>query len=382
MESAMCSPRVRLRLKRLAPEKVRELMLQDTDPVVSARSAGLRYMSDDMPGIHRVRRGKGFSYHAADGTRIDDDVEIERIKALAIPPAWTDVWICPSPRGHIQASGRDDKGRKQYRYHDRWREVRDEAKFDRMIEFGQALPRIHARTDEDMRRHGLPREKVLAVIVRLLETTLIRVGNDEYARQNGSFGLTTLHNEHVDTSGSEISFQFRGKSGKDHQVSIRDRRLAATVRKLLDLPGQELFQYVDSEGELHTISSDDVNAYLRDIAGDEFTAKDFRTWAGTVLAARALSEFGTFDDEVEGRRNVVQAIESVARRLGNTPTICRKCYVHPTLIDAYLDDASAAVFRERAESELRGQFRDLSPEETAVLAFLQQQLAADANSRR
>lgn len=357
-------------------------MMPDMDPVVSARAAGLRYMSDDKPGIRRVRRGAGFSFHTPDGERVRDETEIARIKALAIPPAWTDVWISPSPRGHIQASGRDDKGRKQYRYHDKWREVRDEAKFERMIAFGNALPAIHTRTDEDLRRHGLPREKVLAVVVRLLESTLIRVGNDEYARQNDSFGLTTLHNDHVDTSGSEISFRFRGKSGKDHEVSICDRRLANVVRKLLDLPGQELFQYVDTDGEPHTVSSDDVNSYLRDIAGDDFTAKDFRTWAGTVLAARALNEFGTFDSDVDGRRNVVKAIESVARRLGNTPTICRKCYVHPAVIDAYLDGASADVFRQRVEEELRGPLGDLSPEEAAVLAFLQQRLTSESDPRR
>jgi len=355
-----------------------EISIPDMDPVVSAREAGLRYVSDDTPGIRRVRRGKGFSYSAPDGCTIRDNAELKRVRALVIPPAWTDVWICPNHRGHIQASGRDDKGRKQYRYHTRWREVRDEAKFERMIAFGQALPAIHAHTDPDMRRHGLPREKILAVVVRLLETTRIRVGNDEYAKQNDSFGLTTLRTEHVNASGSEISFHFRGKSGKIHDFSVRDRRLASVVRKLLDLPGKELFQYVDQDGELRTITSDEVNAYLHEITGADFTAKDFRTWAGTVLAARALNEIGTYDTDVQARNNVVQAIESVSRRLGNTPTICRKCYVHPAIIDAYLDGAAADVFRQQTESELRGDIGVLPPEEAAVLAFLQQRLASDA----
>jgi DNA topoisomerase I len=356
----------------------RETALPDMAPESSARSAGLRYVSDDKPGIKRVRRGRGFSYTGTDGQTIRDKGELDRIRALAIPPAWTDVWICPTPRGHIQASGRDVKGRKQYRYHDRWREVRDEAKFERMIAFGEALPVIRERTGEHLRQRGLPREKILAVVVRLLESTRIRVGNEEYARENESYGLTTLQGEHVDVNGSEITFDFKGKSGKVHHVSVRDRRVAAVVRKLLDLPGQELFQYIDEAGDVHAISSDDVNTYLRDITGNDFTAKDFRTWAGTVLAAHALREIGEFDGDAEGRTNVVRAVEAVAKRLGNTPTICRKCYVHPAVIDAYLDGTMASTLQQAASSEWQERLGDLPPEEAAVLALLQQRLHADA----
>lgn len=343
----------------------------------SAQEAGLRYVRDSEAGIRRVRHGKGFSYVDANGERISDDKSLERIASLAIPPAWTNVWICASPRGHLQATGRDDKGRKQYRYHPRWRAVRDEAKYDRVIAFGKALPVIRDRTDADIALRGLPRDKVLAVVVQLLEGTLIRVGNEEYARENQSFGLTTLRNRHVDVDGSEMTFEFNGKGGKKHAVGIRDRRLARVVSTLRDLPGYELFQYVDHVGTRHSIGSEDVNNYLREITGEEFTAKDFRTWAGTVLAARALDEIGAFDDDVEAKKNVVTAIESVAKELGNTPTICRKCYIHPAVIDAYLEGSMAETLKSRAETMLSTSLSDLEPEEAAVLAILQQRLARD-----
>lgn len=306
------------------------------DPQDAARSARLRYVSDDKPGIRRRRRGRGFSYTDPDGQAIRDDETIARIRSLAIPPAWNDVWICPWPNGHLQATGRDAKGRKQYRYHPRWREVRDEAKFDRVVPFSRALPRIRDAVATHLALPGLPREKVLATIVLLLEKSLIRVGNDEYATENGSYGLTTMRNWHVHITGSQIRFSFRGKSGQHHEVGVSDRRVASIVKRLRELPGQELFQYVDDEGERRGISSDDVNTYLRDLAGEEFTAKDFRTWAGTILAARALLAAGPFDSEAQARHSIVVAMTEVAACLGNTPTICRNCYVHPAVIDAYL----------------------------------------------
>jgi DNA topoisomerase-1 len=361
-------------------EKDKQIELPEMDPVASARSAGLRYVSDAKPGISRRRRGKGFSYSGPDGESIRDAAVLERIRALAIPPAWTDVWICPSERGHLQASGRDERGRKQYRYHERWREVRDEAKFERMLAFGQALPGIHTATDSHLRLRGLPREKALAAVVRLLETTRIRVGNDEYAKQNDSYGLTTMQDEHVDINGSDITFRFRGKSGKEHEVSVRNRRLAKIVEQMQDLPGEELIQYVDDDGNVRDVTSDDVNGYLREITGQEFTAKDFRTWAGTVLASRALAEIGEFDSEVQGRKNVVQAVEAVAKRLGNTPTICRKCYIHPAVIDAYLDGTMAEAVQDEVRAELSKSLDSLTREEIFVLAFLQQRLSEDTGS--
>jgi len=290
----------------------------------------------------------------------------DRIRRLAIPPAWTEVWICPLAHGHLQASGRDSKRRKQYRYHPRWREVRDEAKYDRMIDFARVLARLRARTDEDLSRPGLPREKILATVVRLLEATLIRVGNEEYARHNGSYGLTTLRDSHVDVSGSKLEFRFRGKAGKEHVVGIQDRRLSRIVKRCQDLPGYELFQYLDEAGERRSIESADVNAYLREVTGEDFSAKDFRTWSGTVLAAWALGEM----EPASGRRanrNVARAIESVAARLGNTPAICRKCYVHPAVIDSYLDGSLARSLRRRVVS---AGDTGLRPDEAMVLALL------------
>jgi DNA topoisomerase-1 len=352
-----------------------------TDPAAAARLARLRYVSDATPGIQRTRAGRGFSYRRPDGTLVHDAETLRRIRALAIPPAWTDVWICTLPNGHLQATGRDAKGRKQYRYHPRWRAVRDETKYTRMIAFGEALPRIRAQVEKDLNWHGLPREKVLATVVRLLETTLIRIGNEEYAKTNKSYGLTTMRNRHVDVKGATVRFHFRGKSGIDHRIDINDRRLANIVKRCKELPGAELFQYLDDEGQRQTIDSGDVNAYLHDITGDDFTAKDFRTWAGTLLAAMALQEFEAFDSETQAKRNIVQAIERVAERLGNTPSVCRKCYVHPAVLDAYLEGTMLEAVKQRAEQEIADALPGLKTEEGAVLAFLQQRLAREMATR-
>ena len=349
----------------------------DRDPTHAAKAAGLRYVSDDGPGIRRERIGDNFRYTTPDGQEVTDDGTLKRIRSLAIPPAYTDVWICPRANGHLQATGRDSRGRKQYRYHPRWRAVRDETKYNRMIAFAQSLPAIRKRVGDDLARSGLPREKVLATVVRLLETTLIRVGNAEYARQNKSFGLTTMRTRHVDITGSTLNFHFRGKSGVWHSVAITDRRLARVVKKCHDMPGYELFQYTDDEGARHTISSDDVNEYLREITGQDFTAKDFRTWAGTMLAAAALQELEAFDSEAQAKRNVVTAIERVSARLGNTPSVCRKCYVHPAVLDAYMDGSMIQTVKQRAEAELAEKLHELPPEEAAVLALLESRLARE-----
>ena len=349
--------------------------------VESARLAGLRYVNEQTPGIRRLRAGRGVTFVDAGGRRVRDAETLRRIRALVIPPAWTDVWICPVPNGHLQAVGRDGRRRKQYRYHARWRTVRDETKYTRMIAFARALPRIRARVAQDLARPGLPRVKVLGTIVRLLESTLIRVGNEEYARTNGSFGLTTLRARHVDVNGAELRFSFRGKGGKDHTVGVRDRRVARIVGRLQDLPGQELFQYVDGEGQRRTIDSTDVNAYLNDVAGEEFTAKDFRTWAGTVLVALALAQVRTFATEREARRNIVRAIERVAARLGNTPAICRKCYVHPEVLQAYLDGLTIRVPGTRTLRAVGEGLDPLGVEEGAVLALLQQRRARAVSAR-
>jgi DNA topoisomerase-1 len=348
-----------------------------SDPTLVAKSAGLRYATDDRPGIRRVRSGRGFRYIDADGHAIQDREVLRRIKGLAIPPAWEHVWICPSPLGHIQATGRDEKGRKQYRYHPRWREIRDSAKYDRMMAFGRSLSRIRESINRDLAAPGLSRHKVLAVVVQLLERSLIRVGNDEYARNNHSFGLTTMRDRHVALNGSIIEFQFRGKSGIRHKIALHDRRLARIVRRCQELPGQELFQYVDEDGTIQDVDSADVNEYLREITGSDFTAKDFRTWAGTVLAAMALQEFESFDSKAQAKKNVVRAIERVAERLGNTPTVCRKCYIHPALLDAYQDGSMIEVLRQRADQELVESLGDLRAEEAAVMALLQNRLARE-----
>jgi DNA topoisomerase I len=341
------------------------------DAVRAVRTAGLRYVTDSMPGIRRRRAGKGFSYRAPDGRLITDRAELARFKWLAIPPAWTSVWICPDPKGHLQATGFDSRGRKQYRYHPDWRTIRDVAKFDRMLAFAQALPRIRARVAEDQGRRGLPREKVLATIVHLLEVTLIRVGNREYARANGSYGLTTFRDRHVDFGGTELVFEYRGKGGKLHRISVRDRRLARIVRSCKELPGQHLFQYLDESGERRAIGSADVNAYLEEITGQQFTAKDFRTWAGTVLAALALSITEAFDSEAAAKRNVARAIEQVAAQLGNTVAVCRKSYIHPDVVECYLDGTLLRHLDEGV-SEVLDDLAGLREEEVAVLALLQQ----------
>jgi DNA topoisomerase-1 len=340
------------------------------DPREAAEEAGLRYVSDEGPGITRRKVGKGFSYRLPKGGPVKDPATLKRIRSLAIPPAYTQVWICPHPDGHIQATGRDAKGRKQYRYHPRWRETRDAVKYEHMLDFAKALPAIRARVEADMKLPGLPREKVLATVVHLLETTLIRVGNDDYAKQNESYGLTTLQTEHVKVQGSELRFHFKGKSGKTWNLGVKDRRVARIIRACQDLPGQELFQYKDADGEVRDVTSADVNAYLREVSGKPITAKDFRTWAGTVLAAMALKEFERFDTQAAAKRNVKQAIERVAARLGNTPTICRKCYVHPAVLDGYLDQSLALEIAEEAKEELRDELSSLKPEEGAVLAML------------
>ena len=343
----------------------------------AARAAGLRYTSDARPGIRRERHGDAFRYVDVHGQTIDDPDTLARIKSLAIPPAYEDIWISPLANGHLQATGHDAKGRKQYRYHPRWRAFRDENKYERMMAFGAALPRIRERVAQDLARPGLPREKVLATLVRLLETTLIRVGNEQYAQENAHYGLTTMHNEHVDVAGSQVEFHFVGKSGKEHDITLRDRKLARIVARLRDLPGEELFEYQDHEGNLHKIGSDDVNAYLHEIAGEEFTAKDFRTWAGTTLAALALQELEAFDTQTQAKKNVKQAIERVAARLGNTPTVCRKCYVHPEVLNSYLDGTMLEGLKRQAEQELSENRHALRPEEAAVMGLLQQRLARE-----
>jgi DNA topoisomerase-1 len=344
------------------------------DAVAAAKDAGLRYVSDESPGIRRRRSGKGFSYVGTDGRPISDKAELRRIKRLAIPPAWTDVWICPSPLGHIQATGRDARRRKQYRYHERWREVRDEAKYGRMIAFAQTLPKLRGRTARDLARKGLPREKVLAAVVRLLESTLIRVGNEEYARQNESFGLTTLRSKHANVRGTRVVFRFNGKAGVKHEVDVVDRRLARVVQRCQDLPGQELFQYVDESGEAKVVTSDDVNAYLRELCGDEITAKDFRTWAGTVLASRAFQELGPAAGERQAKKRVVAAVQNVATQMGNTPAVCRRCYIHPAILDAYVDGSLARTLGRRVGRKLKQQDGGLAREEEAVLRVLKRRL--------
>ena len=334
-----------------------------------ARAAGLRYVTDAKPGITRARTADGFAYFDAAGRPLENDADLARIKALAIPPAWEAVWISPAANGHLQATGRDARGRKQYRYHASWRAIRDEAKYDRMLDFARALPAIRERTDKDLSRPGLPRDKVLAAVVRLLEVTLIRVGNEEYARENKSFGLTTLRTRHVNVSGSTLRFSFRGKHGKQHEVGIRNRKLANVVKRLEELPGQELFQYVDADGETQSIESSDVNQYLREITGRDFTAKDFRTWGGTILAALALHELGGFDTETEAKHRVLRATEFVAHRLGNTPAICRKCYIHPAVFDAYRDGTLESALKRNGTSP-GAELDELSDEETSVLRLL------------
>jgi DNA topoisomerase-1 len=347
------------------------------DPKEAAESAGLRYVSDTRPGIRRRKSGKGFTYSRADGSRLTEADVLRRIKSLAIPPAWTDVWICSSADGHIQATGRDAKGRKQYRYHGLFREVRESTKYEHVVEFAEALPAIRAQVRQHMALPGLPREKVLATVVHLLETTLIRVGNDDYARQNNSYGLTTLKTRHMAVNGNEVRFRFTGKSGKQWSLRVKDRRIAKIIKACQDLPGQELLQYLDDEGKPQDVTSTDVNAYLKQITGKNITAKDFRTWAGTVLAAMALNELKSFDSAAQAKLNLRTAIENVASRLGNTATICRKCYVHPEILTSYLDGNLILEIKSAVESELREDLDRLKPEEAAVLAMLRGRLARE-----
>lgn len=317
------------------------------NPVAAAKIAGLRHVTDQMAGIRRSPRGKTFRYTAPSGRVIRDPATLSRIRSLAIPPAWTDVWICPLDEGHIQAVGRDARKRKQYRYHPRWREVRDSTKFERMIDFGKVLPKIRARVKRDLARQGLPKERVVATIVRLLATTLIRVGNEEYSKQNNSFGLTTLRDHHVDIAGAKVNFYFRGKSGRRHAIRVEDTHLAKIVRRCRDLPGYELFQYIDESGERRSIDSADVNDYLRETAGDGFTAKDFRTWAGTILAVQELCRCKAFVTQREARKNVSNVLERVADRLGNTVAVCKKCYIHPSVFDTYVEGKLENVSSEK-----------------------------------
>ncbi len=359
---------------KLEKKKIDDLEIV-TDPEVAAEEAGLRYVSDDKPGYTRKKRGKKFVYFDTEGKEIRDETRILRLNRLAIPPAYTDVWICPSPNGHLQATGRDDRGRKQYRYHERWREERDENKYEKMIIFGKALPKIRRRINRDLKVRGLPKEKILATIVQLLEKTFIRIGNEEYAKENKSFGLTTMRNRHVDVKGVTVRFRFRGKSGQDHDIDTEDRRVAKIIRQLQELPGQEVFQYLDEEGERRGIDSDDVNEYLQEITGEEFTAKDFRTWAGTVMAAMALQAQDAFENKSQAKKNIKDAIAAVAKVLGNTPAVCRKCYVHPAVLETYLDGALIEGLKMQTEKTLEKSLSNLRSEEAVVLAFLQEKLA-------
>jgi DNA topoisomerase I len=338
-----------------------------------ARAAGLRWVDDSIPGITREAGGSTFRYRDPDGRLIRDAETLQRIRDLAIPPAWTDVWIATIPDAHLQATGRDARRRKQYRYHPRWHEVRDETKYHRMIAFGESLQRIREQVDRDLARPSLSRQRVLAAVVRLLDVTLIRVGNDEYAKENSSYGLVTLTGRHVDISGPNIQFRFKGKAGVRHNVEVADRRVARVLQRTQDLPGEQLFEYLDPDGEVRRITSEDVNAYLRDITGEEFSSKDFRTWAGTVLAACALHELGPFGSRTEAKRQTVQAIKEVSRRLGNTPAVCRRCYVHPDVLSAHAD-GSLLKLRLRSRGSAVAAQHGLREEERAVLRMLRKRL--------
>jgi DNA topoisomerase-1 len=336
----------------------------------AAEEAGLRHVTEATRGITRVRAEDGFDYVGANGHRVTNEDRLRRIRKLVIPPAWIDVWICPSASGHIQVTGRDAKGRKQYRYHPKFRSVRDDTKFDRMLAFSKVLPKIRKAVERDMNRRKLSREKVLATVVRLLEKTLIRVGNQEYAKENRTYGLTTLRREHVEVSGSSLRFEFRGKSGVAHQVAITDRRLARVVQRCQTLPGEELFQYVDDNGDRQTIDSGDINEYLRNVSGADFSAKDFRTWAGTMLAAAALRDIGPVRKKTAAKSNVVAAVDRVAEKLGNTRSVCRSYYIHPRIIDQYLKGRTVAKPVTQKKTRRRPTL-ELRREETAVLDFLE-----------
>lgn len=367
-----------------AATPLRDLVASEENRIV-AETCGLVYVDDASEGIRRRRFGKSFAYYDPKGKLIREHAELRRIRALAVPPAYQDVWICPDPAGHIQATGRDERGRKQYRYHPRWRETRDATKYEHMLDFAKALPRLRQKVAADMRLPGLKREKVLATIVDLLDKTLMRVGNRDYANDNKSYGLTTLRNKHVSIAGSELRFEFKGKSGKLWLVEIADKRVAKVVRACQDLPGQHLFQYLDETGNRQIVTSSDVNAYLRERTGYDITAKDFRTWGGTVLAAVALCELAPFTSITGGKRNVSDAIKAVASCLRNTPTICRKCYIHPALVEAYLEGEFTLDLRHK-DKDRSGGAGLLRREERAVLAFLARRLghrlSRDRETRR
>lgn len=340
----------------------------------AAKAAGLRYTTDTLPGIKRVKRGKTFAYLAADGKPIRDPGELARIRSLAIPPAYSDVWICPQPNGHLQATGRDARGRKQYRYHKRWRAVRDETKFDRMVAFAKALPTIRAGVERDMRKQGLPREKVLATVVSLLEATAIRVGNEEYAKENDSYGLTTLQEEHAEVKGATIKFHFRGKSGKVHDVQVRDKRLARIVKASQDLPGEHLFEYLDDDGNPHAVHSDDVNAYLQEVADGHFTAKDFRTWEATMSCALELGAVRA-EGATEAKKAVGEAIKRVSEKLGNTPAVCKKSYIHPGVVDEFLANGALELVEMAVE---KADAFALNGHENAVVALVERIVARES----
>jgi DNA topoisomerase I len=336
--------------------------MHDTDLPV-ALPPDLHYVDDTQPGITRRKlRGK-FCYFDVNGQRITDQDEVKRINALAVPPAYTDVWICADPRGHLQATGRDARGRKQYRYHARWREVRDADKYSRLRDFGLALPKLRKQLEVLLQAPGFSRDKVMATVITLLDATLIRVGNTQYARDNRSYGLTTLRSRHVEVNGSAILFQFRGKSGVEHQITVKDRRLARIIKRCLEIPGQNLFQYLDENGERHTVSSSDVNAYLQTLTGADFTAKDYRTWAGSALALSVLRELH-WEPESDAKRHVVEMVKNVAKQLGNTPAVCRKCYIHPAVMEVFLLGALAELPRPRTRKGLRA-------EEVGLAMFLE-----------
>ena len=347
----------------------------------SAKMSGLRYVTDRIQGITRRGAGKNFCFYSPRGRPLRNPVELRRIKSLAVPPAWTDVWISPFSDSHLQATGRDARGRKQFRYHPSWRAVRDQNKYDRLTLFGRTLPKLRSQVAQDLALPGLPRTKVMAAIVKLLETTFIRIGNEEYARENQSFGLTTMRNKHVKVSGPKIRFRFRGKSGIARDMYLSDRKLAQIVRRCQELPGQDLFQYLDDKGEPHAVNSSDVNDYLRGITGIDLTAKDFRTWAGTLLAARALAELKSFGSKTEAKRNVVKAVESVAKKLGNTRAVCRKCYIHPAVVNSYLDGTLVPSLSQPIRPQRVDSLRALSPEEAAVMAILGQTLKSGSSKK-
>lgn len=355
----------------LKQEKLENLLNSDREEI--AQIAGLCHVCDQTPGFRRKRLGRGFTYIAPNGEYVRDPQLRKRLEALVIPPAWTHVWICPKNNGHIQATGRDDRGRKQYIYHQQWEEIRNLTKFGSMISFSEVLPLIREHVDRDLRRQNLSREKVLAIVVRLLEETLIRVGNPEYRRDNKTFGLTTLSKRHLDIDGPNIFFAFKGKSGKERRVNIKNRRIARLVKQCQELPGQELFQYIDDEGKYQTIDSDDVNEYLRNITGQDLTAKYFRTWGGTIIAACELYNLGPADSKTEEKRKVVQAVKQVARALGNTPSVCRNYYIHPEIIKAYLDKTLFAAIQKASRKTQKSPY-GLGVEEGAVANLLRERL--------